>query len=224
MILTTPYIDVFDKLCKAYTITKHYMLKAESLSDLTTKTYLQPRIELSNAYDHLMRGITASLTGEELTKVQDYLQGALRHTYRAFFDVADWCGIIAKEASQQLQSRYETDEIRQVIPTYFDKLARVHELVDKATQLREDKAIEKYTGISDYASILDELIEFITLLRFSQESLVCVHEEISRKNAEIERGQKEQASVQKKSRYITWGISITSILVAMAGILFGLLK
>ena len=77
--------EQIEKLCWMYGRIKHYMLKAEEFG-LEHKTYLQPRLELFQALDHMM----SEYFLEQLDDKTGSLNGAMKHMYTAFFDIADW--------------------------------------------------------------------------------------------------------------------------------------
>jgi hypothetical protein len=74
-----------EKLCQIYGKTKYYMIKAEEIGH-EHKTYLQPRLELYQTFDHVINEYFL----EQLKNNAGSMDGAMKHMYTAFFDVADW--------------------------------------------------------------------------------------------------------------------------------------
>jgi hypothetical protein len=77
--------EQIEKLCQIYGRIKHYMIKAEEFG-LEYKSYVQPRLELYQAFDHVI----SEYFLEQLNNNAGSLDGAMKHMYTAFFDVADW--------------------------------------------------------------------------------------------------------------------------------------
>jgi len=166
--------EQIEKLCRMYGRIKHYMLKAEEFG-LKHKTYLQPRLELYQAFDHIM----SEYFLEQLDDKTGSLDGAMKHMYTAFFDIADWTiNEIRRLVFMDLE-RFSPDVIKTAIPEYYSEIRpALDELVDKITEIREGKTFEKLESVDEYAELLDKAYEYIKKIRRSQGSLI----ELRKKN------------------------------------------
>jgi len=125
--------EKIEKLCQIYEKIKRFMIKAEEFG-LEHKTYLQPRLELFQAFDH----VVSEYFLEQLNNNVGSLDGAMKHMYTAFFDVADWTmNEIRRLVFIDLES-YNPDIIKTAIPDYYSKIRPdLDELTEKITEIRE---------------------------------------------------------------------------------------
>jgi len=156
------------KLCQVYGKIKHYMIMAEEYG-LEHKTYLQPRLELFQAFDH----VVSEYFLEQLNNNDGSLNRAIKHMFTAFFDVADWTiNEIRRLVIIELK-RYNPDIIKTAIPDYYSNIRpNLDQLTEKLTKIREEKTFEKLESIDEYASLLDNAYEYIKKIRYSQGTLI----------------------------------------------------
>jgi hypothetical protein len=109
--------EQIEKLCQIYGKIKHYMLKAEEF-DPEHKIYLQPRLELCQAFDHVI----SEYFLEQLNNNAGSIDRAMKHMYTAFFDVADWTVNEIRRLVFMDLERYNPDVIKTAIPDYYSNI------------------------------------------------------------------------------------------------------
>jgi hypothetical protein len=160
--------EQIEKLCQIYGRIKHYMLKAEEFG-LEHKTYLQPRLELFQALDHMM----SEYFLEQFDNKTGSLSGAMKHMYTAFFDIADWTSMQIRSHVLMELKRFSPDVIKTAIPEYYSEIRpTLDELAEKITKIREGKTFEKPESVDEYALLLDKEYEYIKEIRRSQDTLI----------------------------------------------------
>ena len=133
------------------------------------KTYLQPRLELYQAFDHVI----SEYFYEQLGNKEAKLDGAMKHMYTAFFDIADWTSIQIRTHVFMELKHFSPDVIKTAIPEYYSRIRpALDELNGKITGIREGKIFEKFEQVKEYAELLDKAYEYIKEIRRSQGSLI----------------------------------------------------
>jgi hypothetical protein len=166
--------EQIEKLCRMYGNIKHYMLMAEEFG-FELKTYLQPRLELYQAFDHMM----SEYFLEQLDNKTGSLNGAMKHMYTAFFDIADWTSMQIRNHVFMELKYFSSDVIKTAIPEYYSRIRpALDELNGKITGIREGKIFEKFEQVKEYAELLDKAYEYIKKIRRSQGTLI----ELRKKN------------------------------------------
>lgn len=136
-------------------------------AEVEHKTFLQPRNELCNALEHIIRakahefGVGPQGVGNGYAN--DTLDKALGHEFRAFYDISDWLSIILREQISEELSRYAPDVIQKVIPDYYSKIRpQLETLPGRIASLRAKKDIKGdiLTEVAEYDKIVDELMAF----------------------------------------------------------------
>ena len=157
-----------ENLCRIYGEIKHYMLMAEEFG-FEQKTYLHPRLELYQAFDHVI----SEYFLEQLDNKEAKLDGAMKHMYTAFFDVADWTSMQIRNHVFMELKHFSSDAIKTAIPEYYSRTRpALDELNGKITGIREGKTFEKIEQVDEYAQLLDKAYEYIKEIRRSQGSLI----------------------------------------------------
>jgi len=163
-----------EKLCQIYGKIKYLMIKAEGFG-LELKTYLQPRLELYQAFDHVI----SEYFSEQLVEKAGSLDGAMKHMYTAFFDVADWTIIEIRRLVVMDLKHYNPDVIQTAIPDYYSEIRPdLDELTEKITEIRRKKTFEKIESVDEYTQLLDKAYEYIKKIQKAQGSLI----ELKKKN------------------------------------------
>jgi len=163
-----------EKLCQIYGKTKYFMIKAEEIG-FEHKTYLQPRLELYQAFDHVINEYFL----EQIKNNAVSMDGAMKHMYTAFFDVADWTINEIRRLIFMDLKRYSPDIIKTAIPDYYSEIRPAFdELTERITKIREGKTFEKLESVDEYALLIDKAYEYIKKIRYSQGTLV----ELKKKN------------------------------------------
>lgn len=103
---------------------KLLILRTEEL-DPIHEFFWPPIIQQRDALDHIIRAQRAIMCPEILpagTDASQYeakqIDKALGHVYRAYFDVADWMGIMLRERILELVARYARESLVKAIPDY----------------------------------------------------------------------------------------------------------
>jgi hypothetical protein len=160
--------EQIEKLCQIYGSIKHYMLMAEEYG-LEHKTYLQPRLELYQAFDHVI----SEYFLEQLDDKAGNLKETMKHMYTAFFDIADWTSIQIRSHVFMELKHFSPDVIKTAIPEYYSDIRPAFdELADKITEIREGKTFEKPESVDQYAPLLDKAYEYLKEIRRSQDTLI----------------------------------------------------
>ncbi len=109
---------------------KTLFLLAEELETKGYQLQFHPILEQWDALDHLVRAEARQLgviEGDDTDEqgncdtteyVTIQFDKAIAHTYQAFFDTADWLGIILRETILDTLSPYDHECIKAVIPGY----------------------------------------------------------------------------------------------------------
>lgn len=160
------YIKYWENICQIYFLTKHYLLLAEELSD-EFDTFLQPLKEHRDAFDHVARVYGHNFLQNDIKDIDAYctanMSKAVGHTYRAFFDTADWLSYICRKKIRLLIQGKEYNDIVGKYPKY-DELKNMLQNVPQAiANIRKSKDVsddpkELVKEVNEYKAILDNLI------------------------------------------------------------------
>jgi len=168
---------------------KSLMLLAEELEP-ENESYISLHAELKHALDHLMRahGVEWEMVQppndvDSETYVSKQYGKAFSHLYRAFFDVADWAGIILREHIIATFKPFSPEAISEVFPEYYKKIRpQLEKINTDIARFRERKDIGREENVlpevERYNSVLQSLIETRASLEAKIPSLV----EYDRKN------------------------------------------
>ncbi len=172
------------KLCEVYKAAKRLYLQAEEL-DPEFKSFIQPIGELRDANDHVMRAMAVRMgletpSGDD--SVEEYvvasLSKALGHTYRCFFDTADWLSIALRERFLDEVDGFSNECLTAVWPEYYTKVRPQITSVEaaiKAGSFRETKDVCKSDIISDvgkYTEIIENFISHVKEAEYRRPILV----------------------------------------------------
>lgn len=161
------YIKYWESICQIYFLTKHYLLLAEELSD-GFDTFLQPLKEHRDAFDHVARVYGHKFLQNEIKDVEAYctanMSKAVGHTYRAFFDTADWLSYICRQKIRLLLQGKEYDDIVKRYPQYDELKGILLNVPQAIANIRTSKDVnddskELVKEVNEYKVILDNLLE-----------------------------------------------------------------
>ena len=156
----------WNNICKIYFLTKHYLLLSEELSD-DFDTFLQPLKEHRDAFDHIIRVYGYKMLEKKMDDIDKYqednMKKAIGHTYRAFFDTADWLSYICRKKIREIVSRYNKEQISERYDKYEDVKKKLVEIPKQIAQIRENKDLSDNESVlieevASYSEILDQLI------------------------------------------------------------------
>lgn len=150
------------ELCEFYAKTKYLMLKAEELDPVESEAYLQPRLELYQAFDHLMTNYYDAIKNG----VEVDLASAMKHVYTAFFDIADWLNMLIRKTIINELGRFDPDDIKTAIPDYYSRIRpELDQLSTDITKLRADKVLERAEEIEKYLQLLEQSFDHLFTVR-----------------------------------------------------------
>ena len=156
--------DLLSRTVEVYRHGKELMLWAEEC-DLEIKSFLQPTVEYKNALDHMMRVVAAMngvIDGVEADYVYKNLDKVLGHTYRSFFDAADWLAINIREDLFNLLKPYTTSAIAAAIPSYYPEIRPgIDSICEEIASLRNDKDVASegiLSGVLKYRKVVEQLL------------------------------------------------------------------
>lgn len=170
--------ELWRKIVVIHNYTKAHLIYCEE-ANIEHKTFIQPRNELCNALEHVVRskarelGVTSGLE-ETSTYCQANLDKVIGHEFRAFFDVCDWLGMILRERTLAELEGYSVDAIHKAIPNYFSEIRpRLEKIPEKIAEVRSRKDIggDILQEVEEYNRILGELKTFCRELYACKPSL-----------------------------------------------------
>lgn len=157
----------WDNICKIYFLTKHYLLLSEELSE-EFDTFLQPLKEHRDAFDHIARVYGSHMLERKIDDVEKYkednMNKAVGHTYRAFFDTADWLSYICRNKIRMLLSGYNKEQISERYDKYDETKKILESIPKEIARIRENKDLSDDESIlikevEQYSHILDQLLD-----------------------------------------------------------------
>ncbi len=157
----------WNNICKIYFLTKHYLLLSEELSD-DFDTFLQPLKEHRDVFDHIARVYGYKMLEKRVEDVDKYrednMKKAVGHTYRAFFDTADWLSYICRKKVREIISKYNKEQILERYDKYEDAKKTLEDVPKQIAQIRSNKDLsdDESTLIEEvnlYSTILDQLLD-----------------------------------------------------------------
>ena len=159
------YSTYWDNICQIYFLAKHYLLLGEELSD-GFDTFIQPLKEERDAFDHIARVYGHKYLTRPVKDVDQYCESnmrkAVQHTYRAFFDTADFFSYVCQKRIRELLSKRTYEEIKKMYPAYDRAKERLEVIPQDIARIRENKDEsegdnELVQEVLQYKDILDEL-------------------------------------------------------------------
>ena len=157
----------WDNICKIYFLTKHYLLLSEELSE-DFDTFLQPLKEHRDAFDHIARVYGYDMLDKKVDDVEKYreenMNKAVGHTYRAFFDTADWLSYICRKKIRDLLSQYTREQILNKYEKYEEVKIILNRIPKEIAQIRKSKDLSDdetvlIEEVDQYSIVLDQLLE-----------------------------------------------------------------
>ncbi|RJS84567.1 hypothetical protein CW713_02390 [Methanophagales archaeon] len=175
------------EITKLYLKVRELMLYADELHP-EKKTFIPPINEIRNAFDHLMRVFAVKFELKTAAK-EDYitnnLEGALRHVYRAAFDLLDYVSINLRNKILDEINEISTEALNVVFPEYYQK---IRPDIEKASteisdfRYRKDMGDPKIDDVKKYAEIIDRIKSYLDKTLEIRPSLIAYEE---RKKKEV---------------------------------------
>ena len=160
--------DPWGKLVEVHVHAKVLVLRAEELGP-GHELFFPPIMQQRDGYDHIIRVKTAELGLKEFDDdaardeyIRCNLDKALGHEYRAFFDAADWLGILYREKIQAAMKGYSPACVEAVIPTYYSEIVPKVERLSReigTIRSRKDIGTDVLEEVGQYRKVLDTLDE-----------------------------------------------------------------
>lgn len=157
----------WDNICKIYFLTKHYLLLSEELSE-DFDTFLQPLKEHRDAFDHIARVYGYNMQDKKPEDIEKYrdenMKKAVGHTYRAFFDTADWLSYICRKKIRGVLSKYTKEQILEKYEKYESVKTVLDNVPKKIAQIRNNKDLSDDEAVlieevDQYSVVLNQLLE-----------------------------------------------------------------
>ncbi len=155
------YNDQFLELVSIYEKSKSMILFSEEI-DPSAKSNIQIIKELRDAFDHLMRVVSA-ITRTSPEKGDRYcrlnLDKSRGHVYRAAFDAVDGAAISLRLRIKALLSGYPQEVLADVLPDYWDIYKYLNESTKRFAAYRTQKDVGHDLGtvFDSYSRDLDKL-------------------------------------------------------------------
>jgi len=117
--------DDWREICRIYLAAKRYILRAEELDPENDSDWASV-IQHRDTLDHLVRvrSVELGIVGKD--NADAYMAAnvakAKGHAYRAFFDAADWLGILYRRDLRQIGKQYSLPTLDAVFPEYYAEL------------------------------------------------------------------------------------------------------
>jgi len=165
--------DKWSKVVQLHQYTKSLILLAEEHELEEWKTFLHPVLEQRDALNHICIAIGGEIDIPPNPKagyIDDSLDKALAHLYRAFFDTADWIGIILREKIIEVVKPYDNECITAVAPEYYERIRPdLEQLNSNLAKLRnsKDECTDSSVMISqaeNYTQKIEKLLKDYKLL------------------------------------------------------------
>ena len=156
----------WENICKIYFLTKHYLLLAEEISE-NFETFLQPIKEHRDAFDHIARVYGYGMLDKKIDDVDSYrlenMQKAVGHTYRAFFDTADWLSYTLRKKIREALSACTKEQITSKFPSYESAKRLLRDVPIKIAKIRSNKDLSDDESmlvkeVEEYSKLLDDLL------------------------------------------------------------------
>lgn len=210
--------DLWRAIVRLHNEVKGLFLLAEELELRRFRTFFQPISELRNAYEHLIRAKANEYGLDEEQNDIQYQQKSMRrtlgHEYRAFFDCADWLGVILRERIVDELRWFSNATIQSALPDYFSKYkVRIIEISEGIAEIRARKDISRERSVEP-PECGPEVIDEIDGYKKALEELQAIHKAIlSAMPALIEHRRKAVSSAAYE-----WGFKL---IVAIASAVVG---
>ena len=159
--------ELWRKIVELYNRTKVLTLRAEEIAE-DRNSFVPPIVQHRDSLDHITRVMAAELdmsptpfaNDEDRSKyIAANLDKALGHQYRAFFDAADFLGILFREEIEAIQKRFSIEAIESALPDYYSvKLPRVIAFSKKIGKIRERKDIGEGKELLDVSNVRQQIV------------------------------------------------------------------
>jgi hypothetical protein len=204
------------EITELYSYTKDLILYSEELNNLST--FMPPINEIKDAFDHFMRitSVKFGMHEGDDEYARNNLEKVFSHLYRATFELFDYIRIYQKESIDKKLNGISNDALIHVFPEYYQKIKpAMEELITKIPGYKKDKDIgDPDIGVVKlYYHSIQEMREYI---RKIDSMLPVLIEYDAKRNA-------EQAASEQKARNEKQKDWIVQLLIAIAGIIIGVI-
>ncbi len=198
---------IWQTIVELHQAVKEFSLEADEMG-LGYKTFLQPAQEQKHTLEHIIRAKADELSGGKKAYTIKSLEKALGHSYRAFFDSADFISITLRDKILDTLAPYPLDIIAIACPDYFKTIKpRLRQLDKRIAKHRQAKDAAKPTGI---ASVVKEYQQTLT-------ELGAIYDQIMSCVPDLE------AEKLRRRKTFIWGLAIKIIIgIAVGVIVIGL--
>ena len=146
-------LDKLAEIAALYMQVKALILYSEEI-DENSRSNIQVIKELRDAFDHLMRVLSARLSGEipQGAEERDYcpknLQKAVGHVYRAAFDALDGTVLSLRASIAEIVDAYPLAVLKEIVPEYWEIKSNLNALCEKISEHRARKDVGTQIGVT----------------------------------------------------------------------------
>lgn len=160
--------DFWMDFCYIYNQSKELYILAEEYDD-ELSSFIQPIKEQKDALEHIVRAYSkyysysdSSITETDKKYINQNLNKAIGHAFRAFYDTADVLSIILRERLSVNLANHSYNEIVNIWPEYEKNRRVLIDMPKEFADLRTKKDIaksssEKSEMVKDYRDSIDTL-------------------------------------------------------------------
>lgn len=146
-------LEKLAELASLYTQVKALIIYSEDI-DRSSRSNIQVIKELRDAFDHVMRVISARMSGETPQDVEaseycrNNLQKAVGHVYRAAFDALDGTVVSLRASIAEIVNAYPLPVLKEVVPEYWDMRSDLNRLCENISDHRARKDVGRQIGVT----------------------------------------------------------------------------
>ena len=220
--------DTWGRTIEIHCYTKSIFIMAEESACDKFKTYLQPIAEFSYSHDHLIRAAVSEIGKGQHANDKPYQEScrraALNHEIRAFFDSADWLGVLWRKGIREMLEPYSHECIRECLKKYFSEdKPRLTVISGTIAECRRNKDSSSKTNLPDsierYHKMMKELENIYKKVVDALPALEEFHEKEQLAQATAE--EKEHTKTTSDRRFATQSQLIIGLVILAIGGLFG---
>lgn len=166
--------------------TKDIFARAEEMELHEFRSFLQPISEHRHAYEHLVRAKANEygLDGDPLDVAYQIksLRRCLGHEYRAFFDCADWYGVVLRERIHAELRFFSPQALNSVFPEWYaTHKIRVVEINEAIAKIRTEKDIARERNPDESTECGPEVIPEVEAYRKDLDELEQIYRTVLQK-------------------------------------------
>jgi hypothetical protein len=158
--------EKWKRIIETYQRAKELYLLAEEVGN-KLRSWVPPLLQFRDCLEHIVRAEAVHYGLKEETDpsyVENNLDKALGHVYRAFFDTADWCAVIVRAEIEQELTGYSNEAIEACLPTYYSAIrpetTRFSEQIAKIRETKDVCSGSNSQLVEEYAGLVRKMISY----------------------------------------------------------------